>query len=338
MKSLCKKIITFITTAAICISTLIAAPITANAMGGEMALAVDVTSAKTATATISNISVPLAMDYKYDGYDGGKCPFWYQIIFGNYGVALNITAKKLMDYAEKSGEFSVPITKLEARAVSFTQDGDSFSTSSLEDCDVKLSATSSSITFDFTFADSYDVDMTKVSQYDVYVSNLGDYQTKSFSAKNGIVTAEAATKKGGKISDMAISGITEKAYTGKTLSQAVVIKDGSYTLVKGTDYTVSYKNNKNIGKATLTIKGKGDYTGSVTKTFKINPKKAALSSAKATNGSVKLTWTAQTGVTGYQIYYSTKKTEHIKSLQQLRVQPKKPIPQKILNTELIISR
>ena len=41
----------------------------------------------------------------------------------------------------------------------------------------------------------------------------------------------------------------------------------------GTDYTVSYKNNKNAGTATIVITGKGSYEGTITKTFKINKAK-----------------------------------------------------------------
>ena len=66
-----------------------------------------------------------------------------------------------------------------------------------------------------------------------------------------------------------VSGIKNKTYTGKALKQSVVVKNGSVTLKNGTDYTISYKNNKNAGKATVTIKGKGNYTGSITKTFSI---------------------------------------------------------------------
>lgn len=57
-------------------------------------------------------------------------------------------------------------------------------------------------------------------------------------------------------------------YTGKNIEPKVSV-DG----LTANDYTVSYKNNKNAGKATVVIKGKGDYTGSITKTFTI--KKAA---------------------------------------------------------------
>ena len=51
------------------------------------------------------------------------------------------------------------------------------------------------------------------------------------------------------------------------------VKTGGATLTGGKDYTVSYKNNKNAGTASLTITGKDNCTGSITKTFQI--KKAA---------------------------------------------------------------
>ena len=66
---------------------------------------------------------------------------------------------------------------------------------------------------------------------------------------------------------------TAAAYTGKAIEPGVTVKakvDGkTVTLKKGTDYTVTYKNNIDKGTATVTIKGKGNYTGTITKTFKI---------------------------------------------------------------------
>lgn len=49
----------------------------------------------------------------------------------------------------------------------------------------------------------------------------------------------------------------------------VSVSLGSATLEAGTDYTVTYKDNCNIGIATVTVTGKGDYAGNVTKTFTI---------------------------------------------------------------------
>ena len=75
------------------------------------------------------------------------------------------------------------------------------------------------------------------------------------------------------LSDAEIGGITEKSYTGSEITQDVKVKTGGATLTGGKDYTVSYKNNKNAGTASLTITGKdnctGNCTGSITKTFQI---------------------------------------------------------------------
>ena len=60
-------------------------------------------------------------------------------------------------------------------------------------------------------------------------------------------------------------------YNGNEQTPTVTVKDGEKTLTSGTDYTLTYKNNTNAGTATVTVEGKGNYTGKVTKTFKINP-------------------------------------------------------------------
>ena len=64
----------------------------------------------------------------------------------------------------------------------------------------------------------------------------------------------------------------EKTYTGKALKPALPVKYDGKTLKNGKDYTVSYKNNKKPGLATVTVKGKVEYYGTATATFKIAPK------------------------------------------------------------------
>ena len=99
------------------------------------------------------------------------------------------------------------------------------------------------------------------------------------------------------MSILTVSGIVDKTYTGNTLTQSPVVKDGFLTLKEGTDYTVSYKNNTNAGTATVTITGRGNYTGTKTATFKIN--KAAQSIAvKASAASIAVGKTATVSVTG----------------------------------------
>lgn len=101
----------------------------------------------------------------------------------------------------------------------------------------------------------------------------------------GLTYEDAPTPTG--IKTCTVSGIKNKTYTGKPLTQSIVVKDGGVTLTMGKDYIVTYKNNKNVGTATLTISGKNSYTGSVKKTFKINkaanPIKISAKSIKASS-------------------------------------------------------
>ncbi len=68
-----------------------------------------------------------------------------------------------------------------------------------------------------------------------------------------------------------VTGIKDKTYNGKHLTQAPKVVLNGKTLKNGTDYTLSYKNNLSAGSATVKIVGKGKYTGTITKTFQIKP-------------------------------------------------------------------
>jgi len=71
----------------------------------------------------------------------------------------------------------------------------------------------------------------------------------------------------------------------------------------------NYKNNKKVGKATVTIKGKGNYKGTLTKTFKINPKPTKITKIVKGSKSFMVKWSKRTTqTTGYQIYYTTSTT------------------------------
>ncbi len=67
--------------------------------------------------------------------------------------------------------------------------------------------------------------------------------------------------------------IADATYTGKAVKPDVAVYHGSTLLVYGRDYTVSYKNNtKTTNNAQAVVKGKRNYSGSITKVFKIIPK------------------------------------------------------------------
>lgn len=71
------------------------------------------------------------------------------------------------------------------------------------------------------------------------------------------------------ISATAVSETGNKVYTGSVIKPVPAVKVGGRALKNGTDFTVGYKDNTEPGTATLTVTGKGNYSGSVSKTFKI---------------------------------------------------------------------
>ncbi|MBQ3304198.1 MAG: fibronectin type III domain-containing protein, partial [Clostridia bacterium] len=101
--------------------------------------------------------------------------------------------------------------------------------------------------------------------------------------------------------------VKSQVYTGKALKPAITVKYGKVALKKGTDYTVTYAQNKAVGTATATLKGKGKYTGTKKVSFKILPPAVALSQLKAGVKSFSATWKKGTANTGYQLQYALKK-------------------------------
>jgi hypothetical protein len=106
-------------------------------------------------------------------------------------------------------------------------------------------------------------------------------------------------------------------YNGKNRTQNVsVVTFAGKKLIRGKDFTVTYKNSKGtkvvtpkvVGTYKAVVKFIGDYSGTVTKTFKINPKGTVISKlAKPGKKQIKVTWKKQAvQTTGYQIRYSTK--------------------------------
>ncbi len=136
---------------------------------------------------------------------------------------------------------------------------------------------------------------TKVGTATVKITGKGNYTgsvSKTYSIKNNFKKAT-------------VSSISTKAFTGKNITQSITVKYNGKTLKKGTDYTVSYSNNKSIGTATVKITGKGSYTGTITKTFKINPAKQEIQKLTAKSKAFFVDWAQKGSATGYEIQYAT---------------------------------
>ena len=136
---------------------------------------------------------------------------------------------------------------------------------------------------------------TKVGTAKVTITGKGNYTgsvSKTFKIKN-------------KFKKATVSGISTKAFTGKNITQSITVKYNGKTLKNGTDYTVSYSNSKKIGTATVKIAGKGSYTGTITKTFKINPAKQEIQKLTAKSKAFFVDWAQKGSATGYEIQYAT---------------------------------
>ena len=136
---------------------------------------------------------------------------------------------------------------------------------------------------------------TKVGTAKVTITGKGNYTgsvSKTFKIKNNFKKAT-------------VLGISTKAFTGKNITQSITVKYNGKTLKKGTDYTVSYSSNKSIGTATVKIAGKGSYTGTITKTFKINPAKQEIQKLTAKSKAFFVDWAQKGSATGYEIQYAT---------------------------------
>ena len=136
---------------------------------------------------------------------------------------------------------------------------------------------------------------TKVGTAKVTITGKGNYTgsvSKTYSIKNNFKKAT-------------VSGISTKAFTGKNITQSITVKYNGKTLKNGTDYTVFYSNNKNIGTATVKITGKGSFTGTITKTFKINPAKQEIQKLTAKSKAFFVDWAQKGSATGYEIQYAT---------------------------------
>ncbi len=89
--------------------------------------------------------------------------------------------------------------------------------------------------------------------------------------------------------------------------EVTVVGTDNKTLVKDVDYTVTYSNNRNIGTAKATVKGKGNYSFEKVLTFTIKARDLASTSKVSVSlcgyDDVKVSWNSVSGAGGYYVYY-----------------------------------
>ena len=120
-------------------------------------------------------------------------------------------------------------------------------------------------------------------------------------------------------------GLSAAAFTYNGKVQVPAIKTiAGKALKSGTDYTAKWSNasSKNVGSYTVTITGKGAYTGVAKATYTINPKGTSIKKPKKAKKAIKVKWKRQKAkmsksrITGYQIQLATdsKFTKDVKTV------------------------
>ena len=125
---------------------------------------------------------------------------------------------------------------------------------------ITVTASSKTLTEGTDYDLSYTGDFTNVGTHTVKATLKGNY---SGTAQANVQIAAAD------VSAATISSISDKTYTGSQIKPDPNVTFGDKTLAKNTDYTVTWTNNTNVGTATVTVAGKGNYTGTKSATFKI---------------------------------------------------------------------
>ena len=155
--------------------------------------------------------------------------------------------------------------------------------------------------------------VVKTKNKHTHTWNSGTVTKKASLTTNGVKTYTCKSCKATKTeaipkaSNIKLSK-TAYTYNGKVQKPSVTVKDSKGKALKyGTDYTVSYpKGMKNVGKYTVKVTLKGNYSGSKSMTYNINPKGTSVSKVTAAKKGFKVTWKKQTTqTTGYQVQYST---------------------------------
>lgn len=124
-----------------------------------------------------------------------------------------------------------------------------------------------------------------------------DTATKSFTIKKCALTK----------AEVSLS-TAQYTYNAKAKKPSARVQLGVLSLKKGRDFTLAYSANTKPGRAKATVKGKGNYSGSVVTTFVITPKKPTLKSATSLAAKkIKITWARDALATGYKIQYGLKK-------------------------------
>ena len=170
-----------------------------------------------------------------------------------------------------------------------------------------------------TYMMKYDSETDKITTkpyvYDNYTvtktkAEITEAPTKVPSVTTAPTAAPTKAAEKVDIAKASVSKVKDVVYTGKAVKPTVKVTYKGKDLTLNKDYKVSYNSNKEIGEASITVTGLGNYTGTAKVTFHILPKKINIKKATySAANKADVSWKKTSGkISGYEVVYSTSKT------------------------------
>ena len=139
---------------------------------------------------------------------------------------------------------------------------------------------------DFTFTGKAEVKGTNVGEYPMnvqasdFTNNSHNFTNVTFVIEDGLLKITPKSIVPSETNGMEVTGPADTKYNGDEQKLTPVVKDQGKVLTENVDYELSYTGDTtNVGTVKITIKGKGNYNGSIEVSYKITRRKVTLTSA-----------------------------------------------------------
>lgn len=191
-------------------------------------------------------------------------------------AVITATASETDDYKEATASYNLTVNKRTAVAEDFTfmPPADLVYDGNAKTAQVALDSKYTgcgAVTVKYYKSDS---EVTEVKDAGEYTVKVDVAEGENFNSVNNLVVGTFTVAAKPLAEDM-IADIPSQTYTGSEIKPEITVIDAAKTLVEGTDYDVAYTKNTNAGTGEVTVTGKGNYSGAVTKPFAISAKQEA---------------------------------------------------------------
>lgn len=204
---------------------------------------------QTVTVTVNGKTLTVGKDYTVSGLTGTEP--------GSYPVTVTGTG----NYTGKVTK-SFTISKAQISSAAITYDAGPYGYTGKEwKPEVAVSFNDAALTADTDYTVSYENNIN-AGTAKIIITGIGDHFTGS--------TEKTFTINSAEISGCTFAPIADVTYNTKAHTPEVTVAISGRTLEADKDYTVSHASNINAGTATVTVTGKGNFTGTASKTFTIN--------------------------------------------------------------------